>query len=285
MNICILVTTRTMLLTCWLDMRGLQPSERALIQTPGATCYNDLYKACVSAKKAELDLANKSGTKDPFLEPSTFYRTFRDAHYHSDYTHAGSRLASNLHSYFFDYLNVKQPTLRFLRDSSKYADMIDAANRAGGNAWLFLLTVSEATIPYYRMHDVAYDAMLEKYSKTEVDFLRQYADFQDLVQKTYLWTIKPWEPIKEKRTFDLSKYSQERRVLLEQAIECINSLMHFNAWEFIASDGLMKEYPSVENESKTKIVDNLFTAMKSNDIFKNSWVIQEITALAKLAVN
>jgi hypothetical protein len=274
-----------MLLTRWLDMRGLQPSERTLIETPDATCYNDLYRACVSAKKKELELANRGGMADPFLEPSTFYGSFKDAHYHSDYTHAGSRLASSLHCYFFDYLNVKQPTLRFLRDSTKYSDMIDAANRAGGNAWLFLLTVSEATIPYYRMHDVAYDAMLEKYSKTENEFLKQYADFQNLVQKNYLWTIKPWEPIQEKKVFDLSKYSQERRALLEQAIECINSLMHFSAWEFIASDGLMKEYPSVENGSKAHIVDNLFSAMKSNDIFKNSWVIQEITALAKLAVN
>ena len=270
-----------MLVDRWFQQKGLSASQRALIETPGAKCYNDLYNACVALKKKELD---DGGTENPFYEPSTFYGSFREAHYHDNYTHAGSRLASSLSCYFHEYIDIRIPTLRTLRDPSKYpeyADMIKAANLAGGNAWLFILTVTHTAIPYYSMHDIAYYTMLAKYPGTEVEFLKQYSDFRDLANKTYLWQVRNWEPLDEQRTFDLSQYTAEQRGLLEQAIECINSLIHFNSWSFIASNGLMKEYSFTGNPNKAEIVDALFRVIHTKEVFKNSWLISEITALSK----
>ena len=273
-----------MLIDQWFTMKGLSHDQRILIQTPGAKYYNDLYNACVKAKKKEYD---DGTTKNPFYEPSTFYGSFKEAHYHNNYTHAGSRLASSLSCYFHEYLNAKRPTLRFLRQPStypEYSEMIKAVNLAGGNAWLFIITVSEATIPYYSMHDPAYHAILAKYPKTEDEFLKNYKEFRELVNRSYAWFVRPWEPLDQKRIFDLSKYSSEQQGLLEQAIECINSLIHYNSWRFIATNGLMKEYSSMEFPNKAEIVDALFTTLTSKNIFENSWVISEITSLAASAL-
>jgi len=273
-----------MLVEHWFRHKGLSQDQQNLIQTPGAKYYNDLYNACVKAKKKEYD---DGTTKNPFYEPSTFYGSFKEAHYHNNYTHAGSRLASSLSCYFHEYLNAKRPTLRFLREPSKYpeySEMIKAVNLAGGNAWLFIITVSEATIPYYSMHDTAYHAILAKYPKTEDEFLKNYIEFRELVNQSFKWFVRPWDALDQKLTFDLSKYSSEHRGLLEQAIECINSLIHYNSWRFIGSKGLMKEYSIMEFPNKAEIVDALFTTLTSKNIFENSWVISEITSLAESAL-
>jgi hypothetical protein len=274
------------LLDRWVWMTGLSDADITLIETPGATCYTDLYNACVAAKKVELD---NSKTKDPFYEPSTFYGSFLEAHYHSDYTLAGSRLASRLSSYFLDYLNIKKPTLRTIWESIKtidpteFSEMIYAVNSAGGHAWLFVTVVDPYRIPEYSKYSTAYADILANYSKSEAEFLAEYPAFYSTVNKTYLWRISDWKPMQQKRTFDLSKYTTEQQDMLQKAIECINSMIHYDPWTFLSSDGLTKEYSNKENIDKTSIVDRLFSMLSSKDIFKNAWVITEITSLSKLS--
>lgn len=85
------------------------------------------------------------------------------------------------------------------------------------------------------------------------------------------------------RSFDLTNYSEEERNLLLHACKSINGMIHLHPWEFIAMDGLMKEYSSCIKDGKADIVDSLFTNLTSKDIFKNAWVLLEITYLAKLS--
>jgi hypothetical protein len=44
----------------------------------------------------------------------------------------------------------------------------------------------------------------------------------------------------------------------------------------------MKEYTESDTPDKEIIVDSLFTLLSSKDIFKNAWLLSEITALSKL---
>jgi len=71
------------------------------IRASKAVSYNDLLNEAITLKKAELD--TKGG--QPFYEPSTYYGSFKDAHYHSDYKWVASRYASNL---YFTYYRMQR---------------------------------------------------------------------------------------------------------------------------------------------------------------------------------
>ena len=71
------------------------------IRASKAVTYNDLLNETIVLKKAELE---KVGGK-PFYEPSTYYRTFREAEYHDKYEWAAARYASGLYSLYYRFQN------------------------------------------------------------------------------------------------------------------------------------------------------------------------------------
>ena len=270
------------LLNQWFWLHGVSQENRELIEVPNGTTYRNLYDACVAWA---LNIKVTSLQPNPFYEPSTFYLKYQEGYMHDNHELYGSRKASSLSSTFHHYLEYKKPTVRFLRDLQSehwFNDMIDAINRASGNAWLFVRVVNTSQLPWFRTQDPAFNAILAEYPHGEEHFMVRYELLRELVSKEHLWKIEPWRSIPKKRSFDLSSYTPEEKELLTKAITCINYLVHLDSWEFIKSEGLMKEYTQNETPNKEIIVDSLFTLLRSKDIFKNAWLLSEITALSKL---
>jgi hypothetical protein len=76
-----------------------EQADMNFIQASKAVSYNDLLQEAIAVKKAELDAR---GGK-PFYEPSTYYGSYREPHYHSEYQWAASRYASGLYSTYYRF--------------------------------------------------------------------------------------------------------------------------------------------------------------------------------------
>lgn len=76
-----------------------EQSDMNFIRASKAVSYNDLLQEAIVLKKAELDAR---GGK-PFYEPSTYYGSYREPHYHSEYQWAASRYASGLYSTYYRF--------------------------------------------------------------------------------------------------------------------------------------------------------------------------------------
>jgi hypothetical protein len=74
-------------------------ADKKFIQASKAVSYNDLLNEAIALKKAELEMV---GGK-PFYEPSTFYKSFREAEYHNHYEWAAARYASGLYSLYYRF--------------------------------------------------------------------------------------------------------------------------------------------------------------------------------------
>jgi hypothetical protein len=76
-----------------------EQKDMNFIQASRAVSYNDLLNEAIALKKAELDAHGGQ----PFYEPSTFYGSYREPHYHSEYQWAASRYASGLYSTYYRF--------------------------------------------------------------------------------------------------------------------------------------------------------------------------------------
>ena len=114
-------------------------------------------------------------------------------------------------------------------------------------------------------------------------FFLKYELLRELVSKEYLWKIEPWRSLPKKRSFDLRSYTPEQRELLTKAITCINYLVNLDSWEFIQSEGLMKEYTESDTPNKEIIYSSFAYNRPSLDFYSKRKVeVQEISKLKKI---
>jgi hypothetical protein len=80
------------------------------ITSSKAKCYNDLLHEMMEVKQKELTAV---GGK-PFYEPSTFYGSFQEAHYHNNVEWAAGRLASDIFNQYSRYKSHKCHDVRVI---------------------------------------------------------------------------------------------------------------------------------------------------------------------------
>ena len=83
----------------WYDGHGVYEADKNFIIGSTAACYNDLLNEAIVLKKRELDALGG----EPFYEPSTYYRSFREGHKHANPEWAATRYASDQFSRFSRY--------------------------------------------------------------------------------------------------------------------------------------------------------------------------------------
>jgi hypothetical protein len=148
-------------------------------------------------------ILTESGGK-PFYEPSTFYYTFKEAHYHDDYVWAARRLADpisiNLGDYWGDferslYGNYHQftPTaMSFLPEDAREtaALIVTALNKLKNLTWAYALCVKN--MPNYDDHPLRAKILAEmasvgvdaaKYDETAALMRDIVQDFYGAIQR------------------------------------------------------------------------------------------------------
>ena len=128
----------------------------------------------------------KSMETQSFYEPSSYYGSFKEAHYHSDADHAGLRLASN-HSgianrffsdfdthydHYFHYPSL--PTEK--HDQAKV--IVDALNKLKGEAWAYALATTK--YPDYDAHPLRNAILAEVKMEPEL-----YDDLIEIMRKVH----------------------------------------------------------------------------------------------------
>lgn len=95
----------------WFDGRGeMSYTNRLYITSSRATSYNGLLHEMIAVKRQELNGAGGN----PFYEPTTFYRSISQAHYHNNVEMAAGRLATDIFSHYSRYRAHKCHDIRVL---------------------------------------------------------------------------------------------------------------------------------------------------------------------------